>query len=154
MPIPDLDEHGLLPPEIHDCTLEEIAERFGRDRWVENTMRPCRSRHFARLRDYLDAFRRLGLPALVLVNGSFATDKPEPGDVDLAVVLPADHDFARDLRPFEHNLLSKRRVRQEGYPFDLFVVAEGSSQYQEVVRLFHRVKDQPERSKGFLRVRP
>jgi hypothetical protein len=154
MPIPDLNEYGLLPPAIFDCTLEEIADRFGRDRWVENKMRPCRSRLFARLHDYLDALGRLGLSATVLVNGSFATDKPEPADVDLAVVLPADHDFARELRPFEYNLLSKKRVRQSGYPFDLFVVAEGGSPYHEVIRLFHRVRDHPERSMGFLRVRP
>jgi hypothetical protein len=154
MPIPDLNEHGLLPPDIHDCALEEIAERFGRDRWVEDHMRPCRSRLFARLSDYLGALHRLGLAVAVLVNGSFTTDRPEPGDVDLAVVLPTGHDFAGDLRPHEYNLLSRRRVRQNRYPFDLFVVAEGSLEYHGVVRLFHRVKDHPEWSKGFLRVRP
>jgi hypothetical protein len=143
-----------VTPRDPDCTLDEIAERFGRDRWVEDKMRPCRSRLFARLCDYLTAFRRLGLPATVLVNGSFTTDKPEPEDIDLAVVLAADHDFTGDLRPHEYNLLSRRRVRQEKYPFDLFVVADGTSQYHAVVHLFHQVRDHPERRKGFLRVRP
>jgi len=54
----------------------------------------------------------------------------------------------------KYSMLSKRRVRQEGYPFDLFVVAEGSTQYREVVDFFHKVKDRPGISKGFLRVRP
>jgi len=30
MPIPDYDEHGLLPPGVHSCTLAELKERFGR----------------------------------------------------------------------------------------------------------------------------
>jgi hypothetical protein len=33
-------------------------------------------------------------------------------------------------------------------------VAEGSLPFDEVVQLFHRVKDHPELNKGFLRVRP
>lgn len=121
---------------------------------MDNKLRPCRSRLFARLRDYLAELRRLGLPATVLVDGSFATDMPEPGDIDLVVVLLPDHDFARDLPLREYNVLSKRRVQQQGYPFDLFVVAEGSTPYQEVVQLFHRVKDRPGFTKGLLRISP
>ncbi len=26
MPIPSLNEHGLLPPGIHDCSLEELNQ--------------------------------------------------------------------------------------------------------------------------------
>jgi hypothetical protein len=29
MPIPPLDEDGLLPEGIHECSLEEIRARFG-----------------------------------------------------------------------------------------------------------------------------
>jgi hypothetical protein len=154
MAIPDLNEHGLLPCAIHDCTLEEMAERFGQNRWVDNKMRECRSRRFTHLRHYFTEFRRVGLPGSLLVDGSFVTDKAEPADIDLAVVLPPNHDFTQEVRPVEYNVLSKRRVRQSGYPFDLFVVAEGSFAYQEVVDLFHKVKDRPELTKGFLRVRP
>jgi hypothetical protein len=147
-------EQALLPADIHDCTLGELEERFARDRWVENKLHPCRNRLFGRLRDYLTELRRVGLPAALLVNGSFVTDKPEPGDIDLAFVLPSDHNFVRDLSPREYSMLSKRRVRQEGYPFDLFVVAEGSTQHAEVVQFFHKVKDRPGLTKGFLRVWP
>jgi hypothetical protein len=154
MPIPDMTEEGLLPADIHDCTLEELEERFGGDRWVDNKLRLCRSTLFARLRDYLAELRRVGLPAVVLVDGSFVTDKHEPGDIDLIVVLPPDHDFTKELLPREYNLLSKRRIRQQRYPFDLFVVAEGSTRYEEQVQFFHRVKDRPGLAKGFLRLRP
>jgi hypothetical protein len=154
MAIPALNEHSLLPTDIHDCTLEEMVEPFGQNRWVDNKLRECRSRLFFRLCDYLNEFRRTGLPGWLLIDGSFVTGKPKPGDIDLVVVLPASHDFSQELRPIEYNVLSKRRVRQNGYPFDLFVVAEGSTQYQEVVRFFHQVKDRPELTKGFLRVKP
>jgi len=30
MPIPDLNEDGLLPEGIHEASLEEVRERFGR----------------------------------------------------------------------------------------------------------------------------
>ena len=30
MPIPDFEQDGFLPVGIHDCTIEEISERFGR----------------------------------------------------------------------------------------------------------------------------
>jgi len=28
MPIPALNRHGLLPPGVHECTLEDIRNRF------------------------------------------------------------------------------------------------------------------------------
>ena len=88
------------------------------------------------------------------MDGSFTTGKPEPGDVDLIVVLPADHDFSVDLRPFEYNLVSKKRVQKQGYPFDLFVVAAGSPKYHEALTLFRQVKNRAELTKGLLKVRP
>jgi hypothetical protein len=154
MSIPSLNADGLLPGDIHDCTLDEIEEIFGNDRWVENRMRPCRSVLFRRLRDYIEDIRRLDFVIAVLVNGSFVTGKAEPGDIDLGLVVTAEHDFNRDLRPFEYNLVSKRRVKANCYPFDLFVVAEESPEYLEVVALFRRVKYRPDLAKGFLRVKP
>ena len=104
MPIPNLNEHGLLPVGIHDCTFQELEEQFGQDRWVKapesssvrEVLRQQRGRLCARLADYLAEVRRVGLEVEVLVDGSFVTDKPDPNDVDLIVVLPADHDFTRN----------------------------------------------------------
>jgi hypothetical protein len=142
---------------VWECTFAELDARFGQNRWVQDgdreILRQERGSHTARLRDYLDAIRRVGIPAYLLIDGSFVTDKPDPGDIDLAIVLPADHNFASDLSVRDYNLLSKRRVRQGKYPFDLFVVADGSTRYHEVVTLFHRVKGRPDLRKGFLRVK-
>jgi hypothetical protein len=39
MPIPDLDQGGFLPPGVHDCSLEEIGERFARFQVSDRRMR-------------------------------------------------------------------------------------------------------------------
>jgi hypothetical protein len=78
MPIPDLDANGLLPPGVHDCTLEELEERFGRDQWVENRLRPCRSLLCARLEEYVAELQR-ARSATLIVDGSFVTGRAEPG---------------------------------------------------------------------------
>jgi hypothetical protein len=36
MPIPDLNEHGVLPAGIHDCTYAELEGKFGQDQWVQD----------------------------------------------------------------------------------------------------------------------
>jgi hypothetical protein len=162
MPIPPLNEHGLLPPGIHDYTRAEILEVFGQNRWVADeasetrreVLCPHRRRLFDRLEAYLGELRRTGMPVVVLVDGSFVTAKPDPNDVDLIVVLPADHDFTRNLPPQEYDLLSKRPLRAAGYPFDLFVVAEGDAGFRQAVQLFEQVRDREELVKGLLRVKP
>jgi hypothetical protein len=154
MPIPGLDENGLLPSGVHDCTLEELNERFGNDRLVDNKVSPCRSRLYTRLCEYVREIRRLKYVVSLLVDGSFVTDKPQPEDIDLVVVLAADHDFTKDLRPFEYNLLSKRRVKQNRYLFDIRVVSESMTEYAEAVAFFSQVRNRPELTKGLLRVKP
>jgi hypothetical protein len=162
MAIPDFNEHGLLPPGIYDCAFDELEDRFGRDQWVkdenpESARReycsPQRSRLCTRLKQYLEELRQAGIDAEVLVDGSFVTDKPDPNDVDLIVVLPADHDFTGELSPRHYELLSGRRARRAGYPFDLFTVAEGSAEYRSAFDLFEKVKN-TDLTKGFLRVKP
>lgn len=81
--IPDFDEHGLLPPGVHECTLEEIGQRFcwtDRRKDIFNGLcafitRECRPR------------------VSVFVDGSFVRNKALPDDVDVVLELtdlPAD----------------------------------------------------------------
>jgi hypothetical protein len=84
--IPDFNEHGYLPPGIHRATLEEIANRFGR----EPELRQAQTES---LRWLLDLSQRVGVQRLI-IDGSFVTDKWEPNDVDC--VLLAGHDFPQD----------------------------------------------------------
>ena len=79
MPIPDLDEHGLLPPGIHDCSLAEMKAKF-----VWNDRRRQLMCSFVRfLRSEIDNV----FDGPVCADGSFVTDKECPNDIDVVLEL-------------------------------------------------------------------
>jgi len=94
MPIPPFESSGLLPLGVHDCSLEEIKERFasfqGSDR---------RPRLFGKLEAFIAEARASQIVRSLVLNGSFVTSKPAPNDIDLIVVVARDHDLTDDLRP-------------------------------------------------------
>jgi predicted nucleotidyltransferase len=120
MPIPELNENGLLPEGVWDCTLEEIGARFGQ---FQRTDR--RVQLFAKLCDLVAEERRAGLAVALMIDGSFVSGKPDPGDIDLVIVLPDGYNFAAELLPVAYNAISKSRLRR-AYQFDVFVVEEQS----------------------------
>ena len=73
----------------------------------------------------VEEIRRTKVARSLLINGSFVTADPQPNDIDLILVLPADWDFASDLTPGVYNLISKKRVRKR-FGFDIFIVRENS----------------------------
>jgi hypothetical protein len=84
--IPDLDGRGLLPPGLHDAELDDVPRRF------------CLNDHRHRLWDstltgldvLCDEARRLEGPVPVLVlGGSFFSDKSQPGDVEATLIVPS-----------------------------------------------------------------
>ncbi len=82
MPIPTLNEHGLLPPGIHPCTLEELEGRFDGGGFGSH-----RYELILRLRNFLTEVRKVTFVAWVAIDGSFVTAKEEPGDIDIVLVL-------------------------------------------------------------------
>ena len=84
--IPPYNDNGYLPQGIHPANLEEIAARFG-------TGSELREVQMESLRWLVDLARRVGASRIV-VNGSFATDKLEPNDVDCVLLIGAD--FPKD----------------------------------------------------------
>ena len=147
MPIPDLNDHGFLPSGIHDCSLEDIGARFGT---FQSTDR--RPRLYRQLQVFVEEARSTNLLVAIIVNGSFVTNKPDPGDIDLILVLPNDYDVSADLRPVEYSILSKRRVRRR-YGFDILVARENAHEYEQYVGYFQEVRGQPSVRKGILRIR-
>jgi hypothetical protein len=83
MPIPSLLKCGLLPPGVHEATLEEIEDAFGKnsDRRVEL---------FEKLRQFVAEVLSLMVPVTIYVDGSFVSDKPFPGDVDAVLEYDSD----------------------------------------------------------------
>lgn len=84
--IPDLNDHGYLPPGIHPATLDEIAARFG----TESDLRRVQ---MDSLRWMIDFAWKAGVRRIV-VNGSFVTDKYEPNDIDCVLLI--DETYPRD----------------------------------------------------------
>ena len=146
MAIPEPAPDGLLPPGLHDCSIDDIRTRFGAFQGSDR-----RPRLFERLEQYLSEVRRTRLLQAVIVDGSFVTAVAEPNDVDLVLVLQPGHDFSADLQPFEYNVLSRRQV-QKHYGIDVLVAAAGSAAAAEYEAFFAQVRGAPGRSKGLLRL--
>jgi len=148
MAIPDTDGDGFLPVGVHECTLDEINERFGG--FQRST---CRPNLMAKLLEYLTEIRGTGMVSFVVMDGSFVTDKAEPNDIDLVLVLPENHDFSGEIPPYAYNVLSRRMV-QKRYAFDVMVARENSTEFDEYVQFFQQVRGEPDRQKGILKVNP
>jgi hypothetical protein len=83
----------------------------------------------------------------------------EPEDIDLLLVLPLGWDRHAGLKPYQYNLVAKRRVRQE-YGFDLLAVVPDSLEEKDWTSFFQRVNIKwcrqfgwpPETKKGLVKV--
>ena len=84
--IPELNDHGYLPPGLHAAALRAIEQRFGRQSELRRVQMQS-------IRWLLDVALRAGVQRVVL-NGSFVTDVAEPNDVDC--VLLGGPDFPHD----------------------------------------------------------
>src|SRR5262245_27238275 len=118
MPIPALDANGLLPPGVHEASIEEVRELFGQFRETEQ-----RVRLQAALEAFLAEARGTHLVVAVIVDGSFTTGKAQPGDVDIVVVQRPDADTTTEFRPDQYNVLSARKVKQR-YSFDVLYATD------------------------------
>lgn len=143
-----LNEHGLLPPGMHDLSLEQIDALFGGFQQSERRMNLVK-----RLREMVAQVGRYSFARHLIVDGSFITSKPEPSDIDIVfVVANGAVPMTGPLNPFEYNALSARRLKK-AYQFDVFVVPEGSDAYDHYVSYFTRLKEGPDGvTKGLVRL--
>lgn len=126
--------------------MDEVGERFGS---FQRTGR--RAQLWDKFIDFMREVKASGLVEAVLVNGSYATAKTEPNDIDLLMIISPQHDFSAELRPSEYNVLSKRRVHQR-FGFDLLVARTGSEEYRRYVEFFQQVRLEPGSKKGIRRI--
>ena len=146
MAIPPLNEYGWLSEGIHNCTLEEAAKQFGM--FQGSDRRPLL---WAKFVEFVREAKACGLIDAILMDGSFVTAEPTPNDIDLILVVSANHDFSVDFQSSEYNVLSKRRVNQR-FGFDLLVARVDSEEYRRYVEFFQQVRLEPMRKKGILRI--
>ena len=80
MPLPNFNREGDLPPGIHCVPLGEVIARFGHG--------SVRRRNIAsRLERIVRLARSTGHLFRMVVFGSFVTEKTEPNDVDLFMLM-------------------------------------------------------------------
>jgi hypothetical protein len=88
MSLPPLTRSGDLPLGVHRASLREVLGRFG-----------AGSRKRTTVAERLERVYRLALDtghlARFVVFGSFVTDKPEPNDVDVFLVMEDTFDGAK-----------------------------------------------------------
>lgn len=146
MPIPDFSHQGVLLNDIYDCSVEEVEDKFGRFQSTD-----CRVNLTKRLKEYIYELKKYGIGKELIIDGSYVTEKENPGDIDLILVLQEDFDYSSEVRPFEYNLISNRAIKRM-YGFDVFTVIKGTDQYESRIDFFRQVRENPEIRKGLLRI--
>ncbi|HVR86343.1 MAG TPA: hypothetical protein VMU54_18615 [Planctomycetota bacterium] len=134
--MPELTGEGLLPPGRHQATLGEIRRRFGGGN-------PARVRLMKGLEAVLRLPRKMEASVLYL-DGSFVTNKKEPGDWDAVLLVPAGARIGSK----EAILLANRPEIRKRYGGDLFTV---SAEDPEVLAHYVDgvfVRDREGRAKG------
>lgn len=111
LPAPNAD--GDLPSGVHACSLREVLDRFG-----SSTAR--RRLMGMRLKRVLDLVADTGQAARVVVFGSFVSEKPEPNDVDVFLVM--DDAFDLDAVTGESRLVFEHGAAQAHFGASVFWV--------------------------------
>lgn len=79
--IPQFDNRGFLPQGLHDTSIQEIRSALG--------FTPHRSRLIDGLDRFVHIWNASGFVDYAVIDGSFVTSKPEPGDIDM-LLIPID----------------------------------------------------------------
>jgi hypothetical protein len=80
MALPEFDSRGDLPEGVHPATMGEVLSRFA----IGTAQRQRVAARLQRIFDLATSTRQLDR---LIVFGSFVTDKPEPNDVDVVLVM-------------------------------------------------------------------
>ena len=86
MPLPEFTETGDLHPGVHAASLAETVARFG----TGSHRRQLLARRLERVRQIAS---QTGCLARFVVFGSFVTDKREPNDVDIFMIMDDNFDM-------------------------------------------------------------
>ena len=88
MPLPSFNQNGDLPVGIHRATLSETFKHFGTDS-------PQKKMIAARLKRIYYLAQTTGHLSRFIVFGSFITDKENPNDVDVFMLMKDSFDMTK-----------------------------------------------------------
>lgn len=145
MPIPNFNQHGVLPEGIYVCTLKEIRERFCSidDKEIRCTL-------FKKLESYVKELKKYNIPCELIVDGSFVTNKIEPSDIDLLIAVPFDWE-PKECENDCFMLINDDYVKIK-YNFNLFSTFIDTDSFDSTIDFYKQVKEKPGIIKGLLRV--
>ncbi len=86
--LPDFNSEGDLPPGIHKATLAGVIEHFGKGT-LQRRIMARRLEHIYNLASQTSHLRRF------IIFGSFVTAKPDPGDVDIFLMMQDTFDVSQ-----------------------------------------------------------
>jgi hypothetical protein len=145
--IPPLIEIGspwkVLPPGVHDATLEEV-KRF----YADNSDSLRRRTLFKGLRDGCKALKIAGC-AVVYLDGSYVTSKPIPGDFDIC--WDPTNVNPEKLDPVFLDFSDKRAKQKSKYGGEFFPSSVKADSINTFVDFFQIDKETGQR-KGIIRI--
>ena len=101
----DFDADGDLPPGIHHISVEELWASFGNRGAQRTFVSEC-------LRKIIDLATVSGKVERLIIFGSYVTKKPNPGDVDLLLIVPADFEL-ENIPQEAQTLFNHQRAERE-----------------------------------------
>jgi hypothetical protein len=82
LPLPHLDQRGLLPGGVHIGSFRDIEDRFLFNQYRQDL--------YTQVRLFLDGELRARASGLQLIlGGSFFSDKEQPADIEATIYLPS-----------------------------------------------------------------
>lgn len=153
MPIPSLSQFGLLPSGDHECNLAEVEAAF-----VYNERRQALWRQ---LLSYLGELRSFDRITAIYLDGSFVTDKADPGDID--IVVKFDSIIAWVLLQTERPELFAAKAIRQRYELDVYPHADDLRKGEtDVIEVFRQLRVEeaqsrkllPGTTKGILIIKP
>ena len=140
--IPDFDLSGNLPPGVHDANWDEVARRFG---WTKR-----RRELLDGLKAALEPLREAGCRR-VFINGSFVTDKDEPGDIDVAWDPEGvDVDRLLELEPVFGDFADQRASQKAKFGCEFFPSSFTADLVGNTFLEFFQIDKETEAQKGIV----
>ncbi|HUG69303.1 MAG TPA: hypothetical protein VMM76_16245 [Pirellulaceae bacterium] len=140
--LPDFDDIGNLPPGAHEATWDEIVLRFS---WTSR-----RRELLAGLKVAMDPLREAGCRR-VFVNGSFVTDKDEPGDIDVAWdPTGVDVDRLLELEPVFGDFDHGRAAQKAKFGCEFFPSSFAADLVGNTFLAFFQIDKETEAKKGIV----
>ncbi len=152
MPIPELNDFGLLPVGEYVCTTEEIRFAFGDIFDKEHRQRFCDE-----LEDLISEILPLNIAIELIINGSFTTSKERPEDIDVFLVIKDDVSTLEAARLLA-GVLGTSEDNTMGVPHNLypnmhfFFGWKSSLAFENITGIFRLIRGSERRRKGLLKV--